>query len=126
MSGGTLLDEFLVVAGLASVQAVGAVFMVFLSRVLVLGVSPLFLVTFANLATALFLLPVVVVLEKYMHIMIIFFLLFIFLLSFFCIFWLGCWNKYRIRFRSKLMVHCARVKIKLRRWDCLLDENRNR
>ena len=59
-----LLEEFLIVSGLISVQVVSAVFMVFLNRVLLLGVDPLFLVIFANFATVLFLLPAAVLLER--------------------------------------------------------------
>lgn len=55
------------VSGLVGTQIVFALYLVFLNKVLNLGVHPLFLVVFSNLTGSLFLLPFAVVLERYVH-----------------------------------------------------------
>ncbi|XP_039134464.1 WAT1-related protein At5g47470-like [Dioscorea cayenensis subsp. rotundata] len=58
------MEEVLMVSGLVGTQIVFALYLVFLNKVLNLGVHPLFLVVFSNLTGSLFLLPFAVVLER--------------------------------------------------------------
>ncbi|XP_072966880.1 WAT1-related protein At5g47470-like [Typha angustifolia] len=61
---GKLLEEILIVSGLFGVQCLYGFYMVFLDRVLALGVDSLFIVIFAGLASAAVLLPFAVAFEK--------------------------------------------------------------
>ncbi|KAJ0968360.1 hypothetical protein J5N97_025277 [Dioscorea zingiberensis] len=58
------MEDVLIVSGLVGIQAVFALYLVFLKRDLALGVHPLFVVVSMNLANSLFLLPLAVALER--------------------------------------------------------------
>ncbi|KAJ0968312.1 hypothetical protein J5N97_025229 [Dioscorea zingiberensis] len=58
------MEEVLIVSGLVGIQAVFALYLVFLKRDLALGVHPLFVVVSMNLVNSLFLLPLAVAFER--------------------------------------------------------------
>lgn len=64
-SRGGFWEELFIVSGNFGAQVMYGVYMVFLTGVFAAGVNPLFLVVFANLVTAVVVLPFAVVLEKY-------------------------------------------------------------
>ncbi|PKA46462.1 WAT1-related protein [Apostasia shenzhenica] len=63
-AAGGLLEDFLIISGLVAVQVVSALYMVALKPILSLGINPLFLIVFGSFATAFFIFPFAVALEK--------------------------------------------------------------
>lgn len=61
---GNWVEEMLIISGLLAVQCIMGFYVVFVNRVLVLGVNPLFLVALTGSTSAVVLLPFTVALER--------------------------------------------------------------